>query len=137
MGIEKYGDRVCGPFFHNTGSTIPRRAVFPCTKIQTGAQNTANGYNALYFNKGGQNTASGYHRCMKILPEAAIRPAAGRHYNINKDGTGNTASAIRHLIRIYQLDNTAVGLGRMEENYNGVGNTAVEPLLYIRLPILL
>jgi uncharacterized protein (TIGR02145 family) len=95
-------------------------------KVNTGSQNAANGFNALYSNtSGGQNTANGYMSMYSNMSGwyNVANGTSALYSSIN--GYGNTADGYTALMSNKGNYNTAVGFSALHGNIFGSFNTAV------------
>ncbi len=91
-----------------------------------GSDNTAAGYDALYFNVGGEgNTALG-NATLANNVTGSDNTATGKWALLsNTDGSGNTATGSETMIdNTTGSQNTATGLGALYRNTTGAQNTA-------------
>ena len=91
------------------------------------ANNTANGYSALYFNtEGEQNTATGFAALYKNTTGEANTAVGTAALLNNTIGTANTATGLGVLLaNTTGMGNTAIGASALGGNTTGDDNTAI------------
>ena len=121
-GSIYYGNSLA-IFFRNTNTSVGLNALLSNT---AGNNNTATGYNALYFNKGNSNTATGF-QAMYSNTTGNYNTAFGVYAMLtNSTGSENTALGFSSLkLNTTGSFNTTTGKDVLYSNTTGSENTAV------------